>query len=296
MAIVYGTSGNDSISPPSNGATVDGGLGNDTISVSGNGSDTFLFAKGDGHDVITNPGAGYDREDTLKFTNVLATEVSLSRSGNAMTVTVPSTGDSITMNFQFWGDSQTNQNQGVSYILFADGTEWNRSELRELASMGTTGSDNIAGTSGNDVFDGRGGNDVVTGDGGNDTYIFKENYGQLTINNSISGGTAAQGQLDFGSGINEQDLWFSQTGNDLTIDRLGSSDQVTVQNWFGTNPSAQLAEIEAFDGMKLDTGAQQLVQAMATFQTSNPAFNPVQATQMPTDTNLQNALATAWHH
>ncbi len=123
-AFVYGTNGNDNITPPSNGATVDAGLGNDTISVSGNGSDTFLFAKGDGQDVITNPGTE-DREDTLQFTNVLPSEVVVSRSGDAMTVSIPSTGDSVYLRYQFWAEDNnaTGQAYGVSYILFADGTE-----------------------------------------------------------------------------------------------------------------------------------------------------------------------------
>jgi hypothetical protein len=34
---------------------------------------------------------------------------------------------------------------------------------------------------------------------------------------------------------------------------------------------------------------------MATFATNNPGFNPVTATTMPTDPNLQLAVNSSWH-
>jgi hypothetical protein len=35
---------------------------------------------------------------------------------------------------------------------------------------------------------------------------------------------------------------------------------------------------------------------VSTYSANNPAFNPATATQMPTDSNLQGAIAAAWHH
>ncbi|MEJ1936674.1 calcium-binding protein, partial [Nostoc sp. NIES-2111] len=106
-AWVRGTSGNDSISLPADGVTVDAGRGDDTISVSGAGSDTIKFAKGDGHDTLDNPGSGYQRGDTLELTDILSSEVQLSRSGDQMVVTVTSTGDSLTVKYQFSGDGNS---------------------------------------------------------------------------------------------------------------------------------------------------------------------------------------------
>src|SRR5262249_42959332 len=98
-----------------------------------------------------------------------------------------------------------------------------------------------------------------------------------------------------GSGIGEGDLWFEQSGSDLLIDRLGTSDQVTVAGWCSSNPSAQLAEIKVADGMMLDSGLGQLVQAMATYQAGHATFDPTTASAMPSDSGIQTALA-AWHH
>jgi hypothetical protein len=116
--------------------------------------------------------------------------------------------------------------------------------------------------------------------------------GQDVITNTTG---AASGEIDFGAGISDQNLWFQQSGNDLQIDLLGTNQKVTVANWFA-NPAAQVAQIDTADGMKLDSGVAQLVSAMATYSANNPGFNPATASQAPNDANLQGAIAAAWHH
>ena len=164
-----------------------------------------------------------------------------------------------------------------------------------MATWGTTGADTITGTSGNDVFDGKGGNDTEIGGGGDDTYIFRQGYGQLTIDNASSSSTVPAGQLLLGLGLTGQKLWFMQSGDNLTMDVLGSTDHVTVNDWFGSNQSAELASIVASDGLHLDTGLSQLISTMAAYSSSNPGFNPVTAAVMPTDPTLVAALTAAWH-
>jgi hypothetical protein len=128
-APIRGTAGNDYINLPSDGVTVDAGAGDDIFAVSGNGSDRILFAKGDGHDTLTNPGSGYNRNDTLVLTDLNASDVQFSRNGVGLVLTVPSTGDSFTASFQFWGDGS--QIQGLTHIQFADGTIWDRSAIAD---------------------------------------------------------------------------------------------------------------------------------------------------------------------
>jgi len=81
------------------------------------------------------------------------------------------------------------------------------------------------------------------------------------------------------TGITDESLWFTQSGSDLLIQGIGSSDQIKVDNWFGTNGAA-LSEIKLSDGNMLDAQLNQLVSAMATFAVSNLSFNPATATQM----------------
>jgi hypothetical protein len=108
-----------------------------------------------------------------------------------------------------------------------------------------------------------------------------------------SGSPGTSNELDFGSGITDESLWFVRSGNDLRIDILGTNEQITVSNWF-SSPSNQLSEITA-GGMKLDSQVAQLVQAMATYTSNNSGFNPATATQMPNDPTLQNAIGRSWH-
>ena len=186
-------------------------------------------------------------------------------------------------------------NSAFQQLDFADGTSLSQSQILYTAETGTTGDDTITVPSGAEVIDGRGGNDVINGGGGYDTYIYRQGYGNLTINNAAGGGTVANGELDFGAGITEQDLWFSQNGENLEINVLGSQGQIVIGNWFDTANGAQLAEIKAYDGVEIDAGLNQLVAAMAVFQSDNSAFNPETALQMPNDPSLQAAIVAAWH-
>src|SRR5262249_39232660 len=99
------------------------------------------------------------------------------------------------------------------------------------------------GTSGNDVLFGGSGNDVLTGGGGNDTYQFGRGGGQDRIVNGTPDSMTASGELDFGAAISDNQLWFQQSGNDLTIDVMGSQDKITVVGWF-SGAGAQLQEIK----------------------------------------------------
>jgi hypothetical protein len=49
------------------------------------------------------------------------------------------------------------------------------------------------------------------------------------------------------------------------------------------------------DGMKIDAGVSQLVQAMATYSSAHAGFDPTTATQAPADTGLLPAIAANWH-
>jgi hemolysin type calcium binding protein/hemolysin type calcium-binding protein len=162
--------------------------------------------------------------------------------------------------------------------------------------LGGPGNDVFVGSNGNDTLNGGGGNDNLIGNGGSDVYQFDRGGGHSTIVNGLLSNRGPTSELDFGQNIARDQLWFEQNGNDLTIDIMGSNDQVTIQGWYGDN-TAQLQEIKTADGSMLDAGLSQLVQAMATFEASNPGFDPTASgvTQAPNDQSLQNAIAAAWH-
>ena len=209
QAVVRGTSGNDAVTAPSDGATIQLGQGDDTLSVSGNGADTIRFAKGDGHDTIDNPGSGYTRNDTLRLTDILPSEVTLTRSGDMLTVTVPGTGESITMPYQFWGNGHE---QGVSHITFADGSTWDRDQIEAKAWI--RAADTIDST--------------LTGDGQAHVYVFASTSGNAVIND---GGHASRLVL---SGLNPADVILARGANpnDLVITDKATGKNLTVSGQF----------------------------------------------------------------
>jgi uncharacterized repeat protein (TIGR03803 family) len=127
----------------------------------------------------------------------------------------------------------------------------------------------------------------------NNTYIATKGSGQISITAPQAVGTA--NDLDFTGGVTDENLWFLQSGSDLKIDILGTSNNVTVKGWFSSTPT-QLQEITA-GGLKIDSEVSQLVQAMATYSANNPGFNPTSPsiTMVPNDASLQSTVAAAWH-
>jgi Ca2+-binding RTX toxin-like protein len=229
-AWIRSTNGNDLLSLPSNGITVDAGLGNDTINVSGTGGDTILFAKGDGHDVLNNPGSGYNRDDTLSLTDILPSEVVLTRSGDALFIDVPSTGDQFEVNYQFWGDGS--QIQGLTHIEFADGTTWDRATIAANAWIrGTNGNDSLSLPSNGVTIDAGPGDDFITvGGTGADRIVFAKGDGHDTLDNSGSN-VQRDDTLDLGD-ILPADILLSRSGDQMIVSIPATGDSFTVKYQF----------------------------------------------------------------
>jgi Ca2+-binding RTX toxin-like protein len=197
-------------------------------------------------------------------------------------------------------DTLTALNSSGNNTLTA-GDEWGHI----LDVSGSTGSNTLTvgngyyntltGGNGDDTLTvGTGGNNTLNGGGGNDTYTFGSAFGQDTINNVGSDNTnTAKGEIDFGAGISDENLWFKQSGNNLEIDLLGTGSKVTVSDWF-SDTDAQVVGVHA-GGLVLDSQVSQLIQAMATFSANNAGFDPSSALAMPTDSGLQTTIAASWH-
>ncbi len=105
------------------------------------------------------------------------------------------------------------------------------------------------------------GNDTVNGGAGNDTFHFGLGDGQDLVQD-ISG---SADKISFDGGINPLDLVISRQANDLRLAIHGSSDQITVQNWY-TSSVNRTETIQAGNGQTLlSTQVDQLIQAMAGF-------------------------------
>jgi Ca2+-binding RTX toxin-like protein len=221
-----GTNGNDTISGSSWDDTFKGGLGDDRFN-SGQGSDTYVYSLGDGNDYIDDESGSTTDEDTLRFTDLNASDLTFSRVGVHLVVKVNSNGQTITLDEQFY--SQTDY-WGLEKIEFANGSSWDRATLNSNAwYRGTSGNDTISGSSWNDTIYGDGGNDTLSGGSGDDAFIFRAGSGQDTITDFSAGHDV----LEFRDGLfADSTAAFaaaSASGND-TIVTIDASTSVLLQN------------------------------------------------------------------
>ena len=135
------------------------------------------------------------------------------------------------------------------------------------------------------------GNNNLTLGGGVDTVQTTGGVNQITLGQgqAILANNGANDTVQLGS-LSPDQLWFSQSGADLVVNVLGSSESLTVQNWF----NSQANQISAFvtDGLTLtDSNVAPLVQAMAAFAV--PASGQVSYTTQEQQA-LAPLLATSW--
>jgi Ca2+-binding RTX toxin-like protein len=158
---------------------------------------------------------------------------------------------------------------------------------------GGTGNDRLTGGSGTDQFTGGMGNDTLAGGSGNDLYSFGVADGQDMINDSdaLSGN---QDRLLFGTTIDPIDLVISRQANDLRLAIHGSSDSVTIQNWYTNATTNQVEDLHAGNGQHLlNTEVDQLIQAMASFSQQTGLTWDQAIDQRPQE--VQTVLAASWH-
>ncbi len=154
---------------------------------------------------------------------------------------------------------------------------------------GNAGNNALIGGDGNDTMAGERGNDVLNGGTGNDVFQFARGDGQDTVSDT----SGSRDRLNFGSGINPLDIMLSQSANDLRIALYGSTDQVTIANWYG-GATNQIETVQAGNGQQLmSTQVNQLIQAMAGFTQQTGLSWEQAVAQRPQD--VQQVLAANWH-
>lgn len=154
---------------------------------------------------------------------------------------------------------------------------------------GNGGNNLLTGGDGNDTISGGQGNDALNGGAGNDIFQFARGDGQDLVTDAS--GTADR--LNFAAGINPLDLMLSQSANDLRIGVYGSTDQVTIANWYG-GATNQIETVQAGNGQQLlNTQVNQLIQAMAGFTQQTGLSWDQALAQRPQD--VQQILAANWH-
>ena len=92
---LYGGGGNDSLYGGDGNDVLDGGAGDDHLS-GDKGNDTYIFGKGSGQDVLFNVDFDPNKLDVIRLaSNVTVAEVTAKRSGDALILTIGTTGDTL---------------------------------------------------------------------------------------------------------------------------------------------------------------------------------------------------------
>lgn len=147
----------------------------------------------------------------------------------------------------------------------------------------------LSGGLGNDILQGGKGDDLLVGGLGDDTYVFARGDGaDIIVESSADANYDAIAFLD---GVNIDQLWFRQVGNDLEVSTIGTTDKITIRAWNGAAPNIEEFRTAAGHVMR-GADVQLLVQAMA-----NLAPPPLGQLTLPAATAaaLAPALAKAWH-
>ena len=242
---LYGSTGDD---------LFDGGAGNDTLygnnTSTGTGNDTYLLKRGNGQDTIVDSDTAAGNLDTIRAVGLLPSEVTLGRDTYGLILKINGTTDQMTVNN--WFGSAANR---VERVVFDDGTVWDATTLAAAPILGTANAEALYGSTGDDLFDGGAGNDTLYGNNtsigtGNDTYLLKRGNGQDTI---VDYDTVA-GNLDTirAVGLLPSEVTLGRDTYSLILKINGTTDQMTVNNWFGSTAS-RVERVVFDDGTVWDT-------------------------------------------
>jgi Ca2+-binding RTX toxin-like protein len=255
-------------------------------------------------------------------------DVTVVRSGEDVIFKVGVNGDQVT--FKKWFNESHGYYQ-PQQIKLADGTIWTQSQLNaQLLDMsGTAGNDSLVGVAafaetlhgaaGNDTltavgdgdildggagddvlgvngmpsgttFVGGQGNDAITGSYLSDTYVFNSGDGQDTITD-FNGGWTATDVLQLGPDIAADQIWFQKVGNNLQISIIGTTDSITVANWY-SDARYHIEVIQLANGQKLlDSHVQNLVQVMGSLTLPSLGQTTLSADYQ---TQLEPTIAANW--
>ena len=188
---------------------------------------------------------------------------------------------------------------------------------------GGGGNDTLDGAGGNDIINGGDGNDLLTDSSGNntlsggagndtirargtfsggsgddllqasdawfgDTYLFQIGDGKDVINDLGYGGIDS---IIFGGGINANMLWFQKSGNDLEVTKIGSTEGVSIKNWYASS-FQQIERFRSGDGKHLsNTNVDALVSAMAGFSVPSVGQTTLSGNYL---TVLNSVITSSW--
>jgi Ca2+-binding RTX toxin-like protein len=254
-AAPYRASINNHVVVAENGtATLFAGTGNDTL-VGGDlnndhGADTFVYSRADGNlDIEAHVFAWNSISNTLRLSDLSASDINLVRSNGDLQVTVKPTGKVITIT----GELNSTNHDGIQQIAFADGTTWTRDQIQAHAPY-VAGPGNLTLTAPNGdaiLIAGTGDDTLVGGDLNNnnasDTFVYQSIDGNLDVEAHVYSWNSINNTLNL-TDINASGLIFTRVNNDLRITVNSTGKTITVGNEFASTNHDGVQQIAFADG------------------------------------------------
>ena len=213
----------------------------------GVGPDTYIFGHHIGHDTVDDVELVSQAQvpDTIRFAHLFASDVTATRNGIDLILTVTATGETITVIGQFTGHKpglfggNLLEDRGVGEIIFADGTVWDSLDIAKAVSHAAATSDTLNGTLAIDFLDGGAGNDVLIGGDEGDHYMFDVGYGHDRVEDNMGDILIDTPDfVEFGPGITKDNVIFKHVGDtgDLRVTIAGNeTDQLIVTDQFSAS-------------------------------------------------------------
>ena len=252
--VIKGNAGNDRIYGDSGNDTIFGGKGNDTLT-GGSGNDVFVYAYGDGNDVITDYTAGKDKikitnglikDASLKGSNVVLNIVSNTgtaggsitiKNGKNKAITVIDIAGNVSSKVYPCSSTLTVTNATTTTII-ADSTQRVIDATKRTKTIkinGTLLADTIKGGSNADTIYGSAGNDYILGNAGDDSISGGADADTLIGgkgNDTLIGGTGA-----------DTFIYASGDGNDVIKDYTAGQDKIKLTSGTITNSSIKGSDV-----------------------------------------------------
>lgn len=226
---INGTTAAEILTGTGEAEVITGGLGIDQLKGAG-GSDTYVWVKGDGGDVLLDEGAAGGDLDTLYLTDVMSDDVVLTQTGQDVALTILSTGEVLTLKNQRNGGGV-----GIERFVFKDVIQNSDEIAARTAVRGTAEAETLQGGNSADILIGGLGDDRLTGGGGSDTYLYKKGDGADTIDETAdSTGVPGFDVLDLGD-LAVSAVTLGVGGADLTIRINETGEILRVLGQFGTD-------------------------------------------------------------
>ena len=239
--VVFGTSSSDNLTRDASG-----GLrvylpeaGDDTIT-GGAGQDVYVFTEGFGQDVVVDQERG-ESGDRIRFATLSKDDVTISKSGTDLVISVNGANDSITIVGTFdtpvldlFGMPISAQ-KGVEEIQFSDGTVMDFHNISAAVGLGTDNAETIEGSGRTDHIEGLKGDDILKGGDSGDVYYYSKGDGHDIIHDIIQDPLLRGADvLILADAIGMEDYYFTRDGasDDLMINFDWSGDSITVVDQF----------------------------------------------------------------